>query len=167
MTKINFTKQHQARMEELAILLLLAGTVIKGVMGTKINVFQLLHETTISSLQTILSNLRREIDKIKTLDRWSLTNYQEQKMVDLEVQYEFVDLLIGYKKRQAEIENDRVKIRDLKNEYAQLVKSTMTPEAQLAALKKSIEALGDSVEDEGIHDQEVAAMESSQETPTV
>lgn len=147
MNRIKFTQEHENRLKELSLTILFTPLKFKGLAGTVINVFQMVHETAISSLQGILQNLKREMDKIQNLDSWSLTKYQEQKLEDLKLQYEFVNLLIGYKKRQEELLTDQEKIRELKREYAEVRKSAMSPTEKLEALRKSIEALGDSVED--------------------
>ena len=136
MNRIKFTQEHENRLKELSLTILFTPLEFKG-----------LAETAISSLQNILQNLKREMDKIQNLDTWSLTKHQEQKLENLKLQYEFVNLLIGYKKRQEELLTDQEKIRELKREYAEVRKSAMSPTEKLEALRKSIEALGDSVED--------------------
>jgi len=143
MTKINFTQEHQWRLRELAMILLFDAIKIKGLMGTELNVYQLLNETSINSLQNLLASLKKEISKISELDMWSLTEYQQNKLKDLQKQYEFINLCIGYKKYLAEKEANNEQVKQLKATLKELQESTKTPQQRIDELTAQINALTD------------------------
>lgn len=141
-TKINFTADHKARLEALALIFLFSGDVIKGFVGQDYNVHDLLHNLNLGTLSQIHVNLKKEIDKIENLDQWSLTDYQQRKLEKTKLQQEFVNLLIGYKKDKEQKNADRAKLRELMAKKKELEASTLTPEQQLKALNDEITALG-------------------------
>ena len=59
---------------------------------------------------------------------------------------EFVNLVIGYKKYQIEIQSDKDKLRELKAKQQELKESTLTPVKRLAALEAEIASI-ESVEE--------------------
>lgn len=147
MAKVNFTKENEARLKELAVIFLFLNTKFRGLMNSTMNIVQMLHELTINTLQSMYAQLKKEVSKIEDLDEWSMTDYQQKKKKDLELQKEFVYLLIGYKMYQAQLDEEKAKLTELKAKYKELKASTMSPTDQLAAIAKEIESLGDKVED--------------------
>ena len=145
MTKVNFTSEHQWRLRELAMTLLFDAVKVKGLMGTELNVYQLINETSINSLQNLLSGLKKEITKISDLDMWSLTEYQQSKLKEIEKMYEFINLCIGYKKFLAEKEANNEQVKQLKATLKELQESTKTPQQRIDEISAQINAL--SIED--------------------
>lgn len=148
MSKINFTKEHLQKLKEAATKMLFANSVVDGLVGSKLTVHDLIHNTTINTLITINSNMKREIEKISNLDEWSMTEYQQRKLANLKEIQEFVNLLIGYKKNRAEIEADKSKLAELRAKQAELQESTLTPEDRLKALEKEISELSENLQEE-------------------
>lgn len=146
MAKINFTKEHLAKLKDLAIKFLFKGILIKGAINSELSVWDILHNTTLNTLSTIYGNLKREVEKISNLDEWNLTDYQQKKLEVLKEQMEFVNLVIGYKKYQIEIQSDKDKLRELKAKQQELKESTLTPVERLAALEAEIASI-ESVEE--------------------
>lgn len=138
--KINFTREHLAKLKELCVRSLFKGTMIKGLVGTTINIYDLIHNTTLNTLTSIHSNLKKEEDKIQALDEWSMTDYQQAKLVEVQKTREMVNLIIGYKRHQAEADNERAKLSQLKASLAELKAQAMTPEEKIKALEDAIEA---------------------------
>lgn len=141
--RINFTPEHEARLKQLAIIMLFDGITLKGTVGTELTVQDLLHNTTVNTLVMLNSNLKKEIERISGLDEWSMNDYQQRKLANTKELQEFTNLLIGYKKFQAEKQSAKAEIANLKAQYAEIKKSTMTPQDQLTALEKKIKELGD------------------------
>lgn len=141
MGKINFTKEHLAKLKELATNFLFKGIVIKGAINTELTVWDIIHNTTLNTLSTIYANLKREVEKISNLDEWNMTDYQQKKLLALKEQLEFVNLVIGYKKYQVEVQTDRDKLKELKAKYAELKESTLSPTERLAALETEINSI--------------------------
>lgn len=143
MSKINFTKDHFAKLKDLAVKFLFKGIVIKGAINTELSVWDIIHNTTLNTLSTIYGNLKREVEKISNLDEWNLTDYQQRKLESLKEQLDFVNLTIGYKKYQVEIQADKEKLKELKAKQLELKESTLSPTERLAALEAEIAAIED------------------------
>jgi len=146
MSKINFTKEHLVKLKELATKMLFAGSTVQGLVGTQMSVHDLIHNATINTLITFNSNMKKEIERISSLDEWSMNDYQQKKLEILKETQEFVNLLIGYKKNQSELEADKSKLRELRAKQAELKESTLTPEDKLKALDEEIAKLSENVE---------------------
>lgn len=139
---ITFTKDHLTKLKELAVKALFSGMVIKGKIGTEINIYDLLHSTTTATLIDINGILKGQIEKQSNLDEWSMTEHQQKKLETLKVQQELVNLLIGYKKAQAEKQDARSTLANLKREYTRLKEEQMTPEERLKSMEAQMESIG-------------------------
>jgi len=140
--KINFTEDHKKRLDELVLKMLYLGNTIKGFAGTEIDVFDLIHRTTIGTLQTTLSNLKKEVEKLENLDEWSLTSYQQKKLETTKDTVELVNLMIGYRKSEDQKASDAQTIKELKREMRILKTSQLSPEDQIKAMEEKIKAMG-------------------------
>jgi len=141
MAKVNFTKEHFAQLSALAGAALINGTRFKGNMGTEMNIYDLFHNTNITTLTRYHGNIKKEIAEIEGMDEWSLTEHQQRKATNLKKQLELVFLLIGYQRNKAEVEANAAKLRELKATYAELKESTKTPEDRLKEAEAQIAAL--------------------------
>lgn len=145
--KINFTPEHKSRLTVLAIMFLFAGTLFKGLVGSSLNVFMLIHNTTIETLRTILRNLNSEIEKMSVGDKWAMNAYQQRKISDLKDQSEFIDLLIGYKLYETQIAENKAKASELRKQLKELQESTMTPQERISAMMAEINNLEGNMSD--------------------
>lgn len=157
MAKINFTQEHQAKLNELILKMLFGNLVLKGLMGAEMNVHQLVNQTSINSLITMNSNLKKAVESIEGLDEWSQTPYQQRKLKDTKEMQELVNLLIGYKKFQEQKNSDAQQIKNLKAKMVELEAQTITPAEQLAKIKKEIADLGGDSEDISTEEQTPAS----------
>ena len=66
--KINFKKEHFDKLKELAVKALLNNDVIMGKLGTPINIIELIHCTTINSLNNIRLSLAKKIESLEEKD---------------------------------------------------------------------------------------------------
>ncbi len=148
MAKINFTPEHESRLKELALKFLFLGVIFQGIVNTNLTLWALIHDVTISTLQKLLSNMKREIKGIEDLDRWSLTRHQELKLGRIKEQYEFVDLLIGYKMKQKELEEQRLVASAIKKELKELKNSQLKPEDKILSLENQLKAMGEDIEED-------------------
>lgn len=139
--KINFTAEHKQKMMSLLGSMLLSGNLISGVMGTSLNAHDLVHNTSIKTLQNILLNLKKSVDAKESLDEWSMTEYQQREISKLKSQYDLVNLLIGYKKAQAEKDTNAAKLSEIKAKYDELKQSSLTPAEQMKALEDQMKEL--------------------------
>lgn len=139
---INFTTEHKARLAVLANDALFKDWTIKGLSGSETNIYDLIHNTSLNSLQTMHKNLKKLIEDTESVDEWSMTDYQQSKLSTLKRQRELINLVIGYKRSESIKEANNAKIKDLKGKAQEIKQSTMTPAEQLAAINAEIEALG-------------------------
>lgn len=140
MGKINFTKEHMARMKELATDMLLNNGTIKTTLGYA-NVHDILHLTTIESLKTILRGLKKTIENMEDADEWATTDYERQKLDKLKQDKEFINLVVGYKRylyEQDEIAKNRQK---LELEIKALEDAEKTPADKIKELKEKLAAM--------------------------
>ena len=141
MEKINFTKEDQAKLNELAGNALFKGTTFKASFGTEENVYDLVHNCTINTLEAYLENTNKQIEKIKGKSRWTLNEYQQQKARDLEKTAELLDLLIGYKYYQEQNKTVKAKLSAAKATLAALEENAKTPEQRLKEAQDAVMAL--------------------------
>lgn len=139
-TKINFTKEHQEKLNALAGEALIKGTVFKAHMGTEANIYDLFHNYTVGTLQAFNKKLKKEIDDSET-DEWTNSDYQERKLNDLKKRQELIFLLIGYKKSEEERKAAREKATALKAELTTLKESNKTPEEKIKEKEAELAAL--------------------------
>jgi predicted nucleic acid-binding Zn-ribbon protein len=141
-----FTKENKESLEKISIKLLFGAVTFSGMAGAKYNVHQMMHDMSINTLKDMHSNLKTQIRKLEDSDEWTMTEYQERKLKELQDSREFVSLLIGYKiyvSQKAEAISAR---RELAAKIEKLKAEKMTPDEQIAALEKEMTELN-SLED--------------------
>jgi hypothetical protein len=143
-TKINFTKEHQDKLSQLAGEALIKGTVFKGgsVGNSEITIYDLFHNCTVQTLSRYQANLKKEVREIDDLDEFLLTAHQRQKKAKLEKQRELITLIIGYKRFQEQQATDRKEYLALKSQYDQLKENSKTPEDRLKELEAKMAGFG-------------------------
>jgi hypothetical protein len=136
-TRINFTKEHQDRLSQLAGEALIKGTIFKGgsVGNAEVTVYDLFHNCTVQTLSRYQANLKKEVREIDDLDEFLLTPHQKQKKSKLEKQRELMTLIIGYKRFQEQTVADRKEYLAIKSQYDQLKENSKTPEDRLKELE--------------------------------
>ena len=138
MGKINFTNENKSRLEELATKFLFGNLPIQGPMGTSMRVADLLHNTSVNSLVSMNSHLKKQIASMSDLDEWSCTDADTWKLERLKETQELVSLVIGYKKWLAEQEEISEKKAVLAAQIDSLKESQKTPAERIAELEKQL-----------------------------
>ena len=138
MGKVNFTTENKSRLEELATKFLFGNLPIQGPMGTSMRVGDLLHNTSISSLVSMNSHLKKQIASMSDLDEWSCTDADTWKLERLKETQELVSLVIGYKKWLAEQEEISEKKAELAARIDALKESQKTPAERIAELESQL-----------------------------
>lgn len=138
MGKINFTTENKSRLEELATKFLFGNLPIQGPMGTSMRVGDLLHNTSISSLVSMNSHLKKQIASMSDLDEWSCTDADTWKLERLKESQELVSLVIGYKKWLVEQEEISEKKAALAAQIDSLKESQKTPAERIAELESQL-----------------------------
>lgn len=138
MGKVNFTTENKSRLEELATKFLFGNLPIQGPIGTSMRVEDLLHNTSINSLVSMNSHLKKQIASMSDLDEWSCTDADTWKLERLKETQELVSLVIGYKKWLAEQEEISEKKAALAAQIDSLKESQKTPAERIAELESQL-----------------------------
>lgn len=141
MAKINFTKAHLEEMKELAINMLLKNESVTTKMGQVLNIVELLHTTTISTLNNIRLSLAKKIKDAEDKDEWVSDAYDSKYLDMLRKQKELVNLIIGYKRYTLEQNEIAFKRKTLTDELNKLKESQKTPEDKIKELESELSAL--------------------------
>ena len=113
MAKINFTKEHYVKMSGLAFAMLVNNETISSKMGQPLNIVELMHTTTVQTLNDMRLNIGKQIEKLESQDEWVSTDNTQERLEKLKKQKELLNLLIGWKRKKLEIEEAQYKKRTL------------------------------------------------------
>ena len=137
--KINFTKQHMERLIDLADAALFDKIIVTTKLGQPLNIYELLHTTSINQLSEIKANLAKKIEKAEAADEWvAPDNDKLQAMKDTK---ELVNLIIGWKRYNMELDENAHKKEELSEKLAKLKESTKTPEDRIKELEAQLKEL--------------------------
>lgn len=141
MTKVNFTKEHYAKMQTLAFAMLVDNGTINTRMGQPLNIVELMHTQTINTLNGIRLNLGKQIEDIEKTDEWVATDYQQEKLEALKKKKDLVNLIIGWKRYNLEVQEAKAKKQALKAQLEELKESQKTPEDKIKELEAQLKEL--------------------------
>lgn len=141
MGKINFTPSHFGRMKELAMEMLLDNEVVMGKLGQQMNIVDLLHTTTINTLNSIRVSISKAIENLEDADEW-VDSANQSKIEKLTKQKDLINLIIGYKRyllEQTEVMEHKTR---LKNALEELKEAQKTPEDKIKEIEAQLAELG-------------------------
>ncbi len=141
MAKINFTQEHFEKLKAYAVEMLFTRDTVTTKLGQELNIVELIHTTTINTLNSIRLQLGKEIETIENQDEWVSGNTSQRKLENLKAKKELVNLIIGYKRftqEQTEIARERAYIED---ELVRLKESQKTPEDKIKELESKLNDL--------------------------
>lgn len=141
MVKINFTKEHFDEMKSLAVEMLLKNEVVTTKMGQVLNIVELLHTTTISTLNSIRLNLAKKIEDAENKDEWIAAPADSKYLTMVRNQKRLVNLIIGWKRYLMEVEQTKHERSVLEAQLKQLKESQKTPEEKIKELESKLSAL--------------------------
>ena len=141
MAKINFTKEHYAKMKELAFAMLVANEAITTKMGQPLNIVELMHTQTINTLNGIRLAITKQIEDLEKQDEWVATDYQQEKLEALKRRKELVNLIIGWKRHNMEVAEAEAKKAELTAQLKELKESQKTPEDRIKELEAQLTAI--------------------------
>lgn len=140
--KVNFTKEHLSKLKELVIKTVMANKTIQGTVGQVFTAQDLLFNCTINTLESLHSNLKKQVEKISDAsNEWTSSEYEQRKLSALKEQQELVNYCIGYRKFREQQNSERTKLNELKRKQEELKESTMTPEDKLKAIQAEIDSI--------------------------
>lgn len=141
MAKINFTQEHFEKLKAYAVEMLFTQETVTTKLGQTLNIVELLHTTTINTLNGIRLQLAKEIEAIENQDEWVSGEVSQRKLGSLKAKKELVNLIIGYKRfiqEQTEIARERA---SLEAELVKLKESQKTPEDKIKEIESRLETL--------------------------
>ena len=137
--KINFTKDHMSRLLDLADKALFNKATVFTKLGQPLNIYELLHTTSINQLNEIKNNLSKKIEKAEESDEWvQPDNDKLQSMKDTK---ELVNLIIGWKRYNLELTENELKKEELSKKLAELKESQKTPEDRIKEIEAQLKEL--------------------------
>lgn len=136
--KINFKKEHFDKLKELAVKALLNNDIIMGKLGTPINIIELIHCTTINSLNNIRLSLAKKIESLEEKDEWTSNELNQGSLLKAKEQKELVNLIIGYKRYKQEIADNKTNKEALLEQLNVLRESQKTPEDKIKELEDKL-----------------------------
>ena len=141
MAKINFTQNHFAQMQRLLLDMLMSNSTVTTKLGGELNVVELLHTTTINTLNSIRLSLAKHIENLESKDEWIADNANQEDLDKAKAQKELVNLIIGYKRYMLEREETKRKRAALEAKLAELKESQKTPEDKIKELETELAGL--------------------------
>lgn len=141
MAKINFTKEHFERMKELAVDMLFNNESVTTKMGQILNISELLHTTTINTLNLIRVSLTKRIEDAENKDEWVSDTTDSKYLELLRKQKELVNLIIGYKRYNLEQLEIATQKEALKVTLNKLRESQKTPEDKIKEIEAQLASL--------------------------
>ena len=128
-------------MQALLMQMLIHNETIPTKLGQELNVVELLHTTTINTLNNIRLSLTKQIENYEGADEWVATEVTQARLLKLKMHKETVNLIIGYKRYQLEIAEVNRKRAELQAKIAQMREEAKTPEDRLKEAEAELAAL--------------------------
>lgn len=141
MAKVNFTKEHYAKMKELVFEMLVSNHTISTKLGQLLNIVELMHTQTINTLNSIRLSLSKQIEDLEKQDEWLALDYQQEKLEALKKKKELVNLIIGWKRHNMEVAETEAKKAELTKQLNELKDSQKTPEDRIKELEAQLKDL--------------------------
>lgn len=136
---INFTKDHENRLKELACEMLFNNGVIQTKLGQPLDIVALLHTTTINTLNEIKNKFSNTISKMEEADEW--VEKDSSKIEKQRKAKELVNLIIGWKRFNLEKAENARKREELSAKLAELKESQKTPEDRIKEMEAELASL--------------------------
>ena len=146
MTKVNFTKEHLAKLKELAFAMLTHNGVIQTKFGQALTIVDLMHTQTINTLNGIRVAIGKSIEALENKDEWVATDNTQADLAILKEKKELVNLIIGWKRYNEYARESNAKKEELKAQLSALKESQKTPEDKIKELEAKLSEL-DTVEE--------------------
>lgn len=135
---INFTKEHYAKLKELAFDMLVSNDTIPTKLGQSLTVLELMHTTTINTLNGLKQQIAKQIDNLENQDEWASSEHLQSKLDKLKARKELVNLIVGWKRYSEEREELSAKKEELSIQLKKLKEAQKTPEERIKELEEQI-----------------------------
>lgn len=138
---VNFTKEHYAKLKELAFDMLVNNECIQTKMGQVLNITELMHTQSINTLNNLKLNLSKKIESLENQDEWISSNSQQEELNNLKQKKELVNLIVGWKRYNIELAENARKKEKLTAKLNELKESQKTPEDRIKELEAQLKEL--------------------------
>ena len=128
-----------SRLLDLADEALFSKTTVFTKLGQPLNIYELLHTTSINQLNEIKLGLAKKIEKAESADEWVAPD--NDKLDWYKNTKELVNLIIGWKRYNLELQENAHKKEELSAKLAELKESTKTPEDRIKEIEAQIKEL--------------------------
>lgn len=135
---INFTKEHYAKLKELAFDMLVSNDTIPTKLGQSLTILELMHTTTINTLNGLKQQIAKQIDNLENQDEWASSEHLQSKLNKLKAKKELVNLIVGWKRYSEEREELSAKKEELSVQLKKLKEAQKTPEERIKELEEQI-----------------------------
>ena len=136
--KINFKKEHFDKLKELAVKALFNNDTVVGRLGNPIDIVELIHGTTINSLNQIRLSLAKKIEGLEGKDEWAADDTNQVSLEKAKEQKDLVNLIIGYKRHKQEVADNKANKKALQEQLSALKESQKTPEDKIKELEAQL-----------------------------
>lgn len=136
--KINFKKEHFDKLKELAVKALFNNDTVVGRLGNSIDIVELIHGTTINSLNQIRLSLAKKIEGLEGKDEWAADDTNQVSLEKAKEQKDLVNLIIGYKRYKQEVADNKANKKALQEQLSALKESQKTPEDKIKELEAQL-----------------------------
>lgn len=138
---INFTKEHYAKLKELAFDMLVSNDTIPTKLGQSLTILELMHTTTINTLNSLKQQIAKQIDNLENQDEWTSSEHLQSKLNKLKAKKELVNLIVGWKRYSEEREELSAKKKELSTQLEKLKEAQKTPEERIKELEEQINSI--------------------------
>ena len=139
--KINFTKDHFEKLKELLSIMLLNNETVNNRLGIPVNVVELVHTTSLNSLNDMRNALKKTVEKAESTDEWVSSFISQEKVNKLRRQIETIYLIIGYKRYQMELADLNNKREELTEKLNKMKEEAKTPEERIKEVQNELDNL--------------------------
>lgn len=139
--KINFTKDHFEKLKELLSIMLLNNETVNNRLGMPVNVVELVHTTSLNSLNDMRNALKKTVEKAESVDEWVSSFISQEKVNKLRRQIETIYLIIGYKRYQMELADLNNKREELTEKLNKMKEEAKTPEERIIEVQNELDNL--------------------------
>lgn len=136
---IHFTKENYETLRKLAADMLFSNEVINYGIGQPKSIIELLHATSIETLNKIKQALGKKIEEQENKDEWA--DPDNTKLDKLRKKKELVNLIIGWKRFNLEKDAQAHKKDELTKQLNDLVESQKTPEDRIKEIRAELDAM--------------------------
>ena len=130
---------------ELSVDALLSNMTVTTNLGSPLNIVELMHTTSINQLNNIKQALSKKIEKLEAADEW-VADPNSEKIEEVRKTKDLVNLIIGYKRYNLELAENKKKKEELTKKLSELKESTKTPEDRIKELEAELASMDSAVE---------------------